>query len=289
MPHEDKILFAMNTIFRLKDVENCGSISIIHLTLSNNNEQNLTDLVSHFKKEIDEDQIPPVLMLGEFLWKMGDYGRADRYYRMMLKELSSDRKLIGKVCNNIGLIALEKGDFRVAMRYFQKALRFQQSTETLDLAETYSNIALLHDMREELEQAIHYNKKSLEIRLRLLPDNDKYIGLSYNNLGLTYFHCHDFPQALRYYEKARSIQSVSLGSSDHFDHATTLNNIGLVHFEQGQYEHALTFYKEALAISERSLPAQHPQFADIYNNFGSTLEKLGELDDALVMFQKALD
>jgi tetratricopeptide (TPR) repeat protein len=289
MSDEDEILFSMNTIFRLVGVEKWGSIWMVHLILCNENEQSMKDLVDHFKKEIDEDQMPPLLMLGEFLWKMGDFGRANRYYKMMLKELPSEHELIGKVFNNIGLISLENGDFRLAMHYFNKALRLQKPTETLDLAETYSNMGVLYNQQGETDQALKFTRRSLDIQVRLLPHNHKLVGSTYNNIGWIYFQRRDFDEALRFYEKARSIECVALGSSDHFDHATTLSNIGLVHYEQGHYELALSFYKEALVIQERSLPAQHPQFADIYTNIGTVQEKLGELSEALVMFNKALE
>jgi tetratricopeptide (TPR) repeat protein len=289
MPQENEILFTMNTIFRLVDIESWNNIWIVHLVLTDSNQQKLRDLIDHFKKEMDEEQIPPLLMLGEFLWKMGDFDRAERYYQMMLRELPPGHELIGKVYNNLGLIGLEKGDFRLATRFFKKALRLQEPTETLDLAETYSNIAVLHDTKEEMDQALDWNEKSLAIRLRLLPHDHRLVGLTYNNIGLVYFHRCEYDKALEFYEKARVIERSALGSVDHFDHATTISNIGLVHFEQGHYQVALDFFKEALVIYEHSLPPQHTQFADIYNNIASAQEELGDLDSALTMFEKALE
>ncbi|CAF1359458.1 unnamed protein product [Rotaria magnacalcarata] len=289
MPKEGEVLFAMNTIFRLTDVEQCGSIWTVYLTLSNDSEQSLKSLMDYLKKEIIQEQMPPLLILGEFLWKMGDYSRAERYYRMLLREISPSHEMVGKIYNNIGLLTMESGKSRQAMHYFNEALRLQESTETLDLAETYSNIALLYDMKEETKQAMSYNEKSLKIRLRLLPHDHVLVGLTYNNIGMVHFHQHDYEKALTYLEKNRSINCIALGSSNHFDHATTLSNIGLVHLEQGHYELALQFFKEALVIREHSLPARHPQFAETYNNIGSTQEQLGELNEALTMLERALE
>lgn len=289
MPHENEILFTMNTMFRVVDVEQWNNIWVIHLSLTDASEQKLRELVNHLKKEMDEEEIPPLLMLGEFLWKMGDFDRADRYYRMMLRELPSEHELIGKVFNNLGLIAMEKGDFRLAMRFYDKALHLQQSSETLDLAETYSNIALLYDTEEKLDEALKWNEKSLSIRLRCLPTIHPLIGITYNNIGLVYFHRGEYDKALEFYEKCQAIESIALGSADHFDHATTISNIGLVHLEKGHYEVALGIFKEALAIRERSLPPGHSQFAEIYNNIATVQERLGDLTNALNMFEKALE
>jgi tetratricopeptide (TPR) repeat protein len=289
MPHENEILFTMNTVFRLIDVESWNNIWIVHLILTDASQQKLKELMDHLKKEMDEEQIPPLLMMGEFLWKMGDFDRANRYYQMMLRELPLEHELIGKVYNNLGLIALEKGDFRLAMRFFEKALHLQEPTETLDLAETYSNIAILYDTKEETDQALDWNEKSLAIRLRLLPHDHQLTGLTYNNIGLVYFHRCEYEKALEFYEKAKTIERSALGSADHFDHATTISNIGLVHLEQGHYETALDFFKEALAIRDRSLPPQHAQFAETYNNIATAEEQLDDLDSALIMFEKALE
>ncbi|CAF2749324.1 unnamed protein product [Rotaria sp. Silwood2] len=134
-----------------------------------------------------------------------------------------------------------------------------------------------------------FNEKSLKIRLRLLPHDHALVAITYNNIGLVYFHRCNYQKALYYYEKTRLIENVALGSSDYFDHAATLNNIGLVHFEQGHYDLALRFYKDALTIRERSLPAKHLRFAESYNNIASLHERLGELNEALAMFEKALE
>ena len=289
MPQEDEVLFSMNTIFRLIDVEECGSIWIIYLALENKNEQDLNALLNHFMKEINKDQVPPILMLGEFLQKMGDYGRASRYYNMVLKELSTDNKLIGKIYSNMGLVAVEGGNFLLAMRNFNKAISIQKSAETLDLAETYSNIALLYDQQGETDKALDYNIRCLDIRTRLLHRNHPLLGEIYNNIGLVYFHRREYEKALDHYEKAHLIQQTTLESPDHFDHAITLNNIGLVYYEQGKYELALSFYKQAQSTQERSLPAQHPDNATIYTNIGSAQKELDHLDEALIMFEKALE
>ena len=289
MSQEEEILFTMNTVFRLVAVESLDTLSVVSLVLTDASEQRLKGLLGQLQKEMDEENIPPLLMLGEFLWKMGDFDRANRYYKIMLRELPSDHELIGKVNNNIGLIAFEKGDFPLAIQFFNEALRLQEPTETLDLAETYSNVALLHDTEESTDQALELNLKALHIRLRLLPHDHQLVALTYNNIGLVYFHRHEFDKSLQYYEKAREIEHSTLGSVDHFDYATTLSNIGLVHFEKGCYELALNFYQQALTIRERSLPAQHVQFSETYNNIGTVQEKLGDLHSALEMFEKALE
>jgi tetratricopeptide (TPR) repeat protein len=57
----------------------------------------------------------------------------------------------------------------------------------------------------------------------------------------------------------------------------------------GEYSKALSYYEKALEIRQKTLPANHPDFAQSYNNIGSVFDSMGEYSKALSYFERALD
>jgi tetratricopeptide (TPR) repeat protein len=69
---------------------------------------------------------------------------------------------------------------------------------------------------------------------------------------------------------------------------TTHNNLGNLYSELDQYDLAMEYHNRSLNIRQKSLPAQHSDFAITYGNIGLVYEKKGELKETLVNLQKAV-
>ena len=57
----------------------------------------------------------------------------------------------------------------------------------------------------------------------------------------------------------------------------------------GEYSKALSYYEKALEIQQQSLPPNHPDLAEFYNNIGSVYDSMGEYSKALLSYEKALE
>lgn len=111
---------------------------------------------------------------------------------------------------------------------------------------------------EDPAKAILLSKESLEICIQLMESdkvkNDpkimyrikRRLGQTFNCLGVFYWMASDYPESIRYHEKALEIRR-SIG--DRFNEASSLNNLGLVFKAQGNYNEAIKNYFAALSIA----------------------------------------
>jgi len=65
------------------------------------------------------------------------------------------------------------------------------------------------------------------------------------------------------------------------------NNIASVYFGTGDYETAATHYRDTVALLEESVPADHPDIANLLNNLGGALVNLGRFDEAERALERA--
>ena len=69
--------------------------------------------------------------------------------------------------------------------------------------------------------------------------------------------------------------------------ATSLNNLGLLYLAQGKYAEAEALYQRALAILEKSLGPEHPDVAQVLENYADLLRETGRGEEASSMEARA--
>lgn len=98
----------------------------------------------------------------------------------------------------------------------------------------------------------------------------------------------DFIRALNNYQHALSIYSKIL-SADHPEYAYTYTNIGsCCYFKMGDYKQAMENYEEALSIKSKYVQSTDSSCASILCNIGEVFRGLGDIDNALTFYAKAL-
>lgn len=80
-----------------------------------------------------------------------------------------------------------------------------------------------------------------------------------------------------------------IGLADGITGATTYLNAATVYKSFDESARALALYRRAQVIYERELASDDCRLAGLYNNMGLALEALGEYEDALGVFNKALE
>lgn len=91
------------------------------------------------------------------------------------------------------------------------------------------------------------------------------------NEGLKYFRLNDYIRAEQEYLAADQVNPYS---------ATLLTNLGYVQFLIGKYTQAQASYDRAIGLA--------PRYPRAYNNLGLILQKRGQLDSAIVLFEKSI-
>nr|NIO84980.1 tetratricopeptide repeat protein [Candidatus Aminicenantes bacterium]NIQ70892.1 tetratricopeptide repeat protein [Candidatus Aminicenantes bacterium]NIT26941.1 tetratricopeptide repeat protein [Candidatus Aminicenantes bacterium] len=157
-----------------------------------------------------------------------------------------------------------------------------------DAATLANNLSLRYKELGQLEPALEFQNKALEIRESVLDKNHPDLATSYNNLSTIYKALGQLEPALEFQKKTVEIFEKKL-DKNHPLLATSYNNLSMIYQDLGQLEPALEFQKKTLKIKEAVLDKNHPSLATSYNNLSSIYKALGQLEPALEFQKKTLE
>ncbi|CAF1191529.1 unnamed protein product [Didymodactylos carnosus] len=218
LPKESEVLFSLGTVFRIQSIRRSTSTGIwnVKLLLNGQEDQDLRHLTGQIRNEVQENS--KLSSLGNLLWRMGEYDKAEHYYLMLIDKTSG---------------------------------------EDPDIASYYNNIGLVYNAMGEYSKALDYYEKTLELKLKTLGPNHPSVATTYNNIGGVYNAMGDYSKALDYYEKTLELDLKTLGPN-HPSVATTYNHMGFLYKNQKRYREAKKYFEMSLAIREKALPSTHP-------------------------------
>ncbi len=177
--------------------------------------------------------------------KTGEYDSAQEYLLDALnlcKELEKAEEL-AESYNALGTLSFNRCDYDRSIEYFREAL--SNHHDLLGVSKTYNNLGNVYDDLGELNKALEYYEKSLDIS-RKIGENYN-IAASLNNLGIIHWEKGDLESVLEYQQEALKIFE-KMGSKR--TTAILLNNVGNVYQDKGDLREALKNYREALQIAE---------------------------------------
>ena len=192
--------------------------------------------------------------------------------------------------NEAGGIYFDRGDYKNALDYFEKALAINErvlGTEHPDTARIYNNMAGVFSDQGDYEKAMKYYRKALSIRKNVFGTEHPDTAWVYSNMSFTLREQGDYKKSLEYCGKALSIREQVLGI-EHIDTAMSYSCMATLFSDMNDSEKALRFYRKALSIRERVLGTEHPDTADTYNNIACVYEDIKDYENALIYFGKAL-
>ncbi|CAM4984891.1 unnamed protein product [Rotaria socialis] len=209
-------------------------------------------------------------------------------------ELQSPTTSLTFAYNEIAITYRDKGDNRLALDYFLKALEIDENVLKHDkyhpeLATAYNNIGEIYSHLGAYDDALRYLTHALEIRLKGTVATHTDLAAVYNNIGAIYADKKDFTKALEMYTKALEIDS-QIFHEDHESLAMSHHQIAIAHLELGTLSEALYHAEKALRIVLRS---QAKENLSLVSNFqyslGLVQYNLGNMGKALNMAEKALN
>ncbi|CAF0818857.1 unnamed protein product [Adineta steineri] len=125
-PVESEVLFMIGSNFRLNSINrNDDQIWIIKMTLCNDDEHNLKQVLIYMKEQIESSEMN-LRILGKLLWEMGKFELAEKYFTRSLKELPSNDPLHISLYEDLGKVASQRGDYDMSMKWRQKLLTFKE-------------------------------------------------------------------------------------------------------------------------------------------------------------------
>lgn len=290
-PQEEEVLFTINAIFRIEEVKHKDNIWNVYLRLEKRLDVLQKTLSDYMMQQLRST--PGPTSFGWFLYRIGDFAKAERYANYIITQFPPNNAEIGHANYLLGLIYKHKGrgSFEQSLAYFQKALdvysRLNRSPANQTVAVHY-NIALIY-----LEQDKDRDTADQQLKMQELinqPSNSidpLVIALNDRIIGKLLAHDQNYPRAYEIfksiYEKKRQVLPAYYQSF-----ASTLNDMGLVQEKMDQNDLALANFQEALKITHISSGEDHVDLVECHTNIGRIYQKLGDYERALDEFRKAL-
>lgn len=183
--------------------------------------------------------------------------------------------------NNMGFLENQHGDINKALYYFKKALEIQkQIGDTIGVAASLNNIGAMYKYQGRVSEALDYYHRALKLREAIQDKSG--IAYSLNNIGHIYHNQGDSKKALEYYRRSLSIQKQL---NDKEGEALCLHNIGSVYDKSNRLKEALNYYQMSLEIREQIKDIHG--VASTLNNIGAVLKDLGDYENAEKKLQRA--
>jgi tetratricopeptide (TPR) repeat protein len=282
--HDEKeILFSMGTIFRVISVEEYDSTWFICLKIKSQIKECLSTLTAHLRTE-NMHSIASELTLGDFLLNMGELHQAEQFYALMLRQqLPDDQNDSDKALlyNSIGLLHIDRGDYRAARILFDQAYSIAKNDRSL-LSSTLNNLGLAELNQGRYNQASKYFQ-----RAKKNNKSTKRLAGIFSNIASTFVAKGQFKKAKSYLQRALILEEKHLPPL-HFDFANTYDNLAVVEMNMGNYKESLNLFEKCLNIYRQSLPSDHHLLAHALNNLGIVHSHLGEFDRAREYCEQAL-
>ena len=128
--------------------------------------------------------------MAEALRVAGDFPGAKRLYEKVLPgyEKVPGKELTVAACyGNLGIVAVNQGEYEEAKAYHQKALKIQVSKlgeDHVNVAMSYGNLGIVAKNQGEYEEAKAYYQKALKIFVSKLGEDHPHVKQTKRNLAL---------------------------------------------------------------------------------------------------------
>ena len=119
------------------------------------------------------------------------------------------------------------------------------------------------------------------------PDLDSVAAYA-GNIASVLIKQNKFEEAIPYLQRDLQIRQRLYPNEDDINLAVKYHNLAGAQFRLNKYAEALDNYRKCLEIELKIHPTTHPTVAVTYYNMATTLEGLGQLDEAIQMVQKAV-
>jgi CHAT domain-containing protein/Tfp pilus assembly protein PilF len=242
-------------------------------------------------KKIDQpNNIRSLNLLGEAYLRKGLYEEAlqnlEKAEYLQETNPEHDNLQLAGTYSLIALLHYATGNNQLSLQYHFKALDLRQvAKDDIGVAATNNDIGLVYS-KPNPAKALTYYERALEDYLKIYGQKDERIVSGYLNIGFAHSNLGDYPAAHKNFDMALEIRQ-QLGRST-VQEAFLHSSIGVVYSREERLDEALQEFDLALGIYRKIYGSKHPEIASTYYLMGNTFHSMGKFNEALHNYQQAL-
>ena len=195
----------------------------------------------------------------------------------------------------------DMGHYNDSAFYLEKSITIYKSISVNRnheeiLAYLYNSIGISLIETRDYDKALQNLEISLQIKqkISLDKDYDRDVAMTITNIGKCLIKMGRYSEALKNLDESFKIQQKTrLTLNDDFDIAITLNSIGLYYMEIFNDSSAILYFEKSynicFSLSSKNDKNIQQLTADVLNNIGLVKMNIGKCDDALSLFEIALN
>ena len=271
--------------------ENLGINSLFEKVNENLAKKNFSLAEDNLKKilDIDENNLKALFILGSVFIQTEQLDSAIDY----LNKVNNIDPNIANVHNNLGIVYIKLKKFQDAKKFFNKTLEINPSH-----LDAYNSLGIVYAELGDLNQALFNVKKVLEL-------NSNFVS-AHNNLGLIYKKFEHFNEAETSFKKAIEIDFKFIESHynlmelyekgnqndklesivNNFEKLFKANSITSLY--RGHILYKKDLFLEAIkSLESFSIENNINLEVDRINLLGKSYDKIGNINDAFLSFEKA--
>jgi tetratricopeptide (TPR) repeat protein len=206
------------------------------------------------------------------------------------RDLMDQPEVEAELCNTLGEIYQELGQYGAAERMLRRALELRlalSGEENLAVAQTLSDLSPALWNQGNLKEAENLQRRALEIRTKLAGGNDAAVAESLQDLGCILSGETKLAEAEATFRRALDIRRKALGP-EHIEVAQSLSGVANMLSAQGQWQAAEELFREIVEMTRKLLGPGHPKFAGALNGLVLALLPQGKLKEAEANIRQAL-
>ena len=208
----------------------------------------------------------------------------------VLKKLGSGYELDWMVLyNNIGAIFQDLGDYKKANIFYRKSLESLQSLsyETRDLGLSYRNIGTTYAQQGNFQEAIEFLEKAYEVEKRVLGHDNPIRAITLNHLSSAFSRANEISKAEIFALEAYDILKDFHSPKYYHNKLSTILSLSRIQEDKGDFIKSLEYSDLGLKLSEElKMPDYEMKFT---YQIGKCHLSLGNSKKAIEAFSSSLD
>jgi len=269
--------FGNDVAFEFKRVEalqNSGRWSEALNKLNNLNA--LTNLNNQTKADI-------AYQSARVVYKMGDYAKAESYYKKANELYSNNGEDQWQVENSLAMLYAKLGNYEKSEKIIEELLTKVPSSHPL-YSSLMENLAANYIESGEIEKAKPIESKIVAHDKATLGANHPDYAIALTNLAVLYQREKNYAEARKLLEEALTISKNNFGEQS-TDYASKESNLGSIFYDMGDYNNAKNVLVHAQKILAEKLGKEHPDYIVCEYNLAMVYQYTGNVSQAIPLIQ----